>query len=437
MSKQLHKLKEVKQPLCLTHDDMRMHKPKRNMLGFYGMSRLCRPYKYSKLTNSPIGTKTKNVDNPVQKRKTITNKVDWSSDDYFSLLKAAIDAYLNGYTKQGSLLTNVVVTERTLKRPAAILSEIMDRGENAIDFENITVGMVYPNANKGSLLGETDLKLLQYIIVSRDEANNGAGRAKIVALIGDIAQCSDLIKCRNHWNYIVMLGKLKELKGGGRLRKAQNTTTKRTQITVEQQLLWHTTMYSSIDELKRLNQPNERFVDVIEYFIVNLYESCLMSANGKIYVVSSSGKNKNDKISDDCRESITTVRSGFTSGQQGAYFFLSKVKNLDRYKFKNLHKFFKAPEGSEVVMDPNAFMNDEAWLEIITKLCKSIWRQEIIRDHPDWWVLLSLDGLTSHVNVLNSQEIFAELKIMVIKEEGDTSHVCQAYDKQVALTRVQ
>ena len=47
-------------------------------------------------------------------------------------------------------------------------------------------------------------------------------------------------------------------------------------------------------------------------------------------------------------------------------------------------------------------------------------------------VLLSLDGFTSHVNVLNAHEIFAEFKIMVIKEEGDTSHVCQAYDQQVA-----
>ena len=47
-------------------------------------------------------------------------------------------------------------------------------------------------------------------------------------------------------------------------------------------------------------------------------------------------------------------------------------------------------------------------------------------------VLLSLDGFTSHVNVLNAHEIFAEFKIMVIKEEGYTSHVCQAYDQQVA-----
>ena len=129
----------------------------------------------------------------------------------------------------------------------------MARGYNDIEFENIIVGMVYPNSKKGSILGENDLKLLQDIIFARDKANNGSGQAENIALIGEIAQCSDLIKCRNHWIYLVMSGKLKELKRGGRLRKAKNITTKRTQITVEQKLRWHTTLYSAIDELKRLN----------------------------------------------------------------------------------------------------------------------------------------------------------------------------------------
>ena len=83
-----------------------------------------------------------------------------------------------------------------------------------------------------------------------------------------------------------------------------------------------------------------------------------MSANGNIYVVASIRNNNTDKISDDCRESITTVRMGFTSGQQGSYFFLEKGGNMDRYTFQNLHKYFKAPEGSEVFMTPNSFIND-------------------------------------------------------------------------------
>ena len=104
--------------------------------------------------------------------------------------------------------------------------------------------MVYPNAKKVSLFGETDLKYLQDIIVAGDKANNRSGRAEIITLIGDISQCSDIIKCINHWNYLVMSGQLKVKKGGGRLRKEQNPTKKIAQITVEQQLRWHTTLYS-------------------------------------------------------------------------------------------------------------------------------------------------------------------------------------------------
>ena len=153
-------------------------------------------------------------------------------------------------------MTNVVVPERNLKSSAAIFSEIVDRGDNAIEFENITVVMLYPNSNKGSLFGETDLEFLQDIIVSRDKANKESGRAEIISLINEIAKYSDPIKCGNCWNYLVMSGKLKELKGGVQLGKAQNTTTKFTQITVEQQLRWHTILGSAIDELRRLNQPN-------------------------------------------------------------------------------------------------------------------------------------------------------------------------------------
>ena len=83
------------------------------------------------------------------------------------------------------------------------------------------------------------------------------------------------------------------------MRKAHNITTKRTQTTVEQQLQWHTTLDSAIDELKRLNQPNDESINVIEYFIGNLDDSCLMCANVKIYVMASSGNNKTEIISDD------------------------------------------------------------------------------------------------------------------------------------------
>jgi hypothetical protein len=53
------------------------------------------------------------------------------------------------------------------------------------------------------------------------------------------------------------------------------------------------------------------------------------------------------------------------------------------------------------------------------------------KDHPDFWVALSLDGVGSHLGA-EPLLVFAEYKILVIKEEGDTSQVSQAYDQMVA-----
>ena len=56
-------------------------------------------------------------------------------------------------------------------------------------------------------------------------------------------------KDENCWYYLVRKGGIKYLKSGRRSYKAQATTTKRTAITVEQQLRWHSTIDSGIESL--------------------------------------------------------------------------------------------------------------------------------------------------------------------------------------------
>ena len=55
-----------------------------------------------------------------------------------------------------------------------------------------------------------------------------------------------------------------------------------------------------------------------------------------------------------------------------------------------------------------------------------------MQDHPEWWFLLSLDGFGSHLNVLEALEIFDAHKILLLKEEENSSHVYQNYDQLVA-----
>ena len=55
----------------------------------------------------------------------------------------------------------------------------------------------------------------------------------------------------------------------------------------------------------------------------------------------------------------------------------------------------------------------------------------VIKERQHWWVLLSLDGFGLHANVQRAHEIFSAHRFIVMKEEADTSHVNQAYDKRV------
>ena len=56
-----------------------------------------------------------------------------------------------------------------------------------------------------------------------------------------------------------------------------------------------------------------------------------------------------------------------------------------------------------------------------------------MKDHPDWWALLTFDGFKSHVNVTRALQKFAEYLIRVAKEEGGTSATNQSYDQEQAV----
>ena len=91
-------------------------------------------------------------------------------------------------------------------------------------------------------------------------------------------------------------------------------------------------------------------------------------------------------------------------------------------------------------MTPNAFLTDEAWLEIAPKLAEGI-RMQIRRAASKFGldaitadklkVLLSFDGYKTHVKNLNELVLFAEKNILVLCEDRDSSHINQAYDKYV------
>lgn len=151
-------------------------------------------------------------------------------------------------------------------------------------------------------------------------------------------------------------------------------------------------------------------------------------------VIGSAKKRKHEKNLADNRDSITTVRIGSAAGIDGPRVYLAKGKTIEHRSMINSEIFcenYGAPAGSCVQMTPSAYMTDEAWRSCVPIICKGIRQMEGIRDHPDWWVVFSLDGYGSHLDS-EALQAFSEHKILVIKEEGDTSQVCQAYDQEVA-----
>ena len=80
-------------------------------------------------------------------------------------------------------------------------------------------------------------------------------------------------------------------------------------------------------------------------------------------------------------------------------------------------------------MTPNTYMTDQAWKNITPNLCKGVRKMKGVQD--GLWMVLSMDGFGSHLKGGDLQ-IFADHLIIVVKEEGDTPQVSQAYDQMVA-----
>ena len=111
-----------------------------------------------------------------------------------------------------------------------------------------------------------------------------------------------------------------------------------------------------------------------------------------------------------------------------------KAENIDIQIFKgNFAKKHKAPPGSKVIPTPNAYITDKVWNNLATSFDKGLRYSPAIKDYPEIWMVLTLDGYGSHLQ-RDALKIYADYKILILKEEGDTSQMCQAYDKDVSLS---
>ena len=231
-----------------------------------------------------------------------------------------------------------------------------------------------------------------------------------------------------------MSKQLPQLKQGGPVVSAQPTTTNRTAITTQKLLRTHNTVMEAWTKQGEWNSWDETIeANLKDGLTWNLDETTFRVEDGNLKIIGSAARQKHEKNSSDCQQSITVARMGLAAGVEGPRFFLGKgkeesVPSLRKAIFSHIHK---APVGSCVNMTPNAYMTNTVWNAIAPDICAGIHASKGVCEHPELWVVLSIDGFGSHLQG-NALQVYAASKILVFKEERDTSHVSQAYDQSVA-----
>ena len=112
-----------------------------------------------------------------------------------------------------------------------------------------------------------------------------------------------------------------------------------------------------------------------------------MCSDGILSIIGDAEKKRHDKNVSDSRASITVVRCGRAAGEKGPIIFLLKGTNSERNRIftkKRLAEKYNLPEGSCVLMNENAYMDDETWLVTVKEIAPVLRRLPVIRDHPDW-----------------------------------------------------
>lgn len=208
--------------------------------------------------------------------------------------------------------------------------------------------------------------------------------------------------------------------------KVQAGTVGRTAAGAEAlQRHWHTTIDGALRKLRELNADVPDFESIIDHFVSNLDEECVMASGYNKTVVGSKSKVKHDDTRGTSRISITLVRCGNAAGNSGPTFFLLAGKHRKpAYTPAFLEEFGAAPQ-SDIVMTPSAFMTDDAWSELIPRLAKGLRMMPVVADHPGAWILLSLDGYKSHTKPTKCLPLLAQHKILLIVENRDSSTLNQ------------
>jgi hypothetical protein len=153
------------------------------------------------------------------------------------------------------------------------------------------------------------------------------------------------------------------------------------------------------EDHRLFNQPTEEYVKLQPHFQINLDKMGVLGSTGILQVVGSAEIKKHEKNTQDNCDSITIIRIGSAAGTSGLWFFFIKQKKLDKNSpLCDLPRNFPGvPPGSKVIWTDNTYLTDTTWIKLAPDIAKGIRMMPVIKDHPDWKVVVTLDGFSSHL----------------------------------------
>jgi hypothetical protein len=187
------------------------------------------------------------------------------------------------------------------------------------------------SAGRPPLLTARNQGFIRNVMAHKDQANEGAKYQEAVDLVQELYPKLTQEQARHHLSRTLLKGDTSIVKAKAVV--AQQTTTKRSNITVPQQYRWHQTYEHSLDELRRNNTgvyriSGKTFGELIHCFITGCDETNLMASDGNrgVKVIGAANRKKHEKKSADCRSSISLYRTGAVAGDTGLTMFLMKGK---------------------------------------------------------------------------------------------------------------
>ena len=207
-----------------------------------------------------------------------------------------------------------------------------------------------------------------------DRGNDGLRPKECIRNLIDLSEANEKPLSKSQAMNYVYKTLRKDKRVTNKLVTTQGTTSKRSSTDVNAQWRWMENYRKALDYLRKHNtgvcrKTGKSFGEIIDHFVVGADEACLMTDNhGNFRIIGAADKKKHERKASDHRASITMFRSGVTSGDNGPTAFLMKGKRkkaafTDEFLVEN-----GCAPGSTVVMTENAFMTNDAWIEITKKV---------------------------------------------------------------------